>query len=1203
MYIYVVGNIQSFFSVLTGIQMLFNPANNTLWASQGTNASGFPGSWALGLGLMFGFIIMILTGMNNLRIEFHKMLIIMVVFMALWEVQTSATVENMLTGNSVTVQGIPIGIVYPAAIFSTIAYDAAKEIGEADQGVNNPNPGLFTGDYSANYGFAGPLALTYKLRGLYSAFSSYNAPLSNSVAQYVAYCIAPETSLVDSGVIKNSASVANEIFTMPYANNQTSIEVNSNDDPTSWTLTSCSNAQSTLKSAWDTFASDGGAQSLGNVLKMKTGGTERTGVGYASASSTLQSMYVATANAGQNFIGNLILNCSVEAGIGLSSSALSNNPGNFSSAALPAYCTTKGAALGRQQAMNAGSASLFESNMIPTMALLQFLFFAMAPLTLIIAAMMGAQGLPMLGKYMIFGAWTESWIPVAQIINDYIQMTTQQMFQNLETASLAEHVSITYAANIPQILTESANALSMADMMMSATPIITLVLLTGSYFALTQLGSKISGNDVVDKNMSLSTPTDGTNVMQSGASGLGINNPGTVGGSYGSTAPLNAPSYSASSSINATTTQSEAAQASLTRQVTESAGITAQNMSSLINSDSAGVQSALTQTAGAQHAAKVARLAQTQYMTDFGFSKDNALAFAAALSGELKAGGKITSEAVKALTGSLGVSATPQQIAKFMSSIKSGDGLKQLQSFSHAEEALSSNGLESKLADTDQKGTAAAIGVSTAKTRSLLSARNAVETQSAGLAKAAVAAQSAGGNINFDVANTAPAITDTGAANHVSGNEWARMSIIAATGRNGPASEDAALAQFDQLHARGMAVYGGSNEAATGYALISMARSMPNKAEATEMLARATGHHELASAAAGMAQDMQNIQRAVAGAGVAINPSATGSVPGLVSQVGGATGAPSAGATQAQYQADHGAAASNVNNSTGAADWNPSAVTGFFQGAQSDVANHGPGAKLLNQAMGMFGSGLMTPQQAQQGMAKERGSYIDKAARLGSEDPNMTSMVLGATGLGGMAAALALGGGLKKMMGNKAAQADLEKGMSPEEQQAMSEAANEMADGKSFGDLTEAQQGAVMKATGNLNSVANAKITQELGTKTMDSYNQGVEKMLNGKASEITPGERASIAKVAQARQAITDKLGLSKAPSGGDVVDSGGDGIAQGNSGAEEANGQVPGESVGADPLEPGSPPSVPVEKTVVPMFPGQGGHQGPSNSPGSKE
>ncbi|MBN6744937.1 conjugal transfer protein TraG N-terminal domain-containing protein [Acidithiobacillus ferrooxidans] len=1198
--------------------MLFNPANNTLWASQGTNASGFPGSWALGLGLMFGFIIMILTGMNNLRIEFHKMLIIMVVFMALWEVQTSATVENMLTGNSVTVQGIPIGIVYPAAIFSTIAYDAAEEIGQADQNAGNNNPSLFTGSYNSNYGFAGPLALTYKLRGLYSVFNEYDSPLSGSVAQYVDHCIIPQASVVDSGELIDSPDLAATLFTGPNAiapsNNQVPIDVNGSNQATAWQSVPCSTAQSTLSNAWSTFYGGAGSNSLNNVVSMKTQSNGKTGVDASTAESVLQTMFTTTANGGQNFIGNLILNCAAEAGNAQAASDMSSSADVTDPSTLSPYCTTKAAALGRQQAMNAGSASLFESNMIPTMALLQFLFFAMAPLTLIIAAMMGVQGLPMLGKYMIFGAWTESWIPVAQIINDYIQQTTNQLYANIQTAAAATSIttpgggtmtmSATSSANIPMILTHAMNALSMADMMMSATPIITLVLLTGSYFALTQLGSKISGNDVVDKNMSESTPTNGTNVMASGAYGVGVNNPGTVGGSYGSTAPLNAVSYSASSGINATTTQSEAAQASLTRQATESAGITAQNMSSLINSQSAGVQSALTQTAGAQHAAKVARHAQTQYMSDFGFSKDNALTFAGILSGELATGGQITGEMVKGLVGKLGGSATGQQAAKFADSIKSGDGLKQLEDFSHAEEALSSNGLESKLSHTDQKGTAAAIGTSTAKTRSLLSARNAVETQSAGLAKAAVAAQSAGGNINFDVANTAPAITDTAAAiGHVSGNEWARMSIIAATGRNGQASEDAALAQFDQLHKRGMAIYGGSNEAATGYALISMARSMPNKAEATEMLARATGHHELAAAAAGMARDMQNIQRAVAGAGVAIDPSATGSVPDLVSQVGGATGAPSAGATQAQYQADHGAAASNVNNSTGAADWNPSAVTGFFQGAQSDVANHGPGAKLLNQAMGMFGSGVMTPQQAQQGMGKERGAYIDKAARLGSEDPNLTSLALGATGLGGMAAALALGGGLKKMMGNKAAQADLEKGMSPEEQQAMSEAANEMADGKSFGDLTEAQQGAVMKATGNLNSVANAKITQELGTKTMDSYNSGVEKMLNGKANEITPGERASIAKVAQARQAITDKLGLSKAPSGGEAVDSGGDGIAQGNSGAEEANGQVPGESVGADPLDPGSPPSVPVEKTVVPMFPGQDGYQGPSNSPGSKE
>jgi conjugal transfer mating pair stabilization protein TraG len=50
----------------------------------------------------------------------------------------------------------------------------------------------------------------------------------------------------------------------------------------------------------------------------------------------------------------------------------------------------------------------FEANVIPMMTILQFLFFALAPLVAVVIAFMGAQGAGLYIKNVMFGVWTQA---------------------------------------------------------------------------------------------------------------------------------------------------------------------------------------------------------------------------------------------------------------------------------------------------------------------------------------------------------------------------------------------------------------------------------------------------------------------------------------------------------------------------------------------------------------------------------------------------------------------------------------------------------------------------------------------------------------------------------------------------------------------------------------------------------------------------
>ncbi len=115
---------------------------------------------------------------------------------------------------------------------------------------------------------------------------------------------------------------------------------------------------------------------------------------------------------------------------------------------LPTFCTTMVGALAQQQAGNAGGASMFEANVIPMMAVLQFLFFALSPLVAVVVAFYGAHGAGIYMKYVMFGIWTQSFLPVVDIINDYAQFISNDAFQNGLTSLMTSPTGTTNPAQL-----------------------------------------------------------------------------------------------------------------------------------------------------------------------------------------------------------------------------------------------------------------------------------------------------------------------------------------------------------------------------------------------------------------------------------------------------------------------------------------------------------------------------------------------------------------------------------------------------------------------------------------------------------------------------------------------------------------------------------------------------------------------------------
>ncbi len=179
------------------------------------------------------------------------------------------------------------------------------------------------------------------------------------------------------------------------------------------------------------------------------------------------------------------------------------------------------------------SASFFSRLMVPAMTLLSALFFALAPLVVFICLMANMQGLQLLVKYLLFGAWTQSFLPVAHVINYFVQAQFQDGFRRLADAG-AQGITL---GNVNEVYAMAATRIAFASDLMAATPLLTLMLFTGSYYALTNLAGRLGGKDFVEERQVVAPiakqdPIASVTGLAAGGAGAAASAPGSSSAGY-----------------------------------------------------------------------------------------------------------------------------------------------------------------------------------------------------------------------------------------------------------------------------------------------------------------------------------------------------------------------------------------------------------------------------------------------------------------------------------------------------------------------------------------------------------------------------------------------------------------------------------------------------------------------------------------------
>ncbi|MFL6600808.1 MAG: conjugal transfer protein TraG N-terminal domain-containing protein [Steroidobacteraceae bacterium] len=458
-----IGRIDFLLAVLNGLAMI-----------TGQNSpSGFYSMVALGL--LVGVLVGLFRGVIYQRLELQWTLVGWLLFEAMFVPKVTVAVEDVYTGATTTVANVPLGPAAIGSLTSTVGITLANAFGAAFSYPSMTSTGymdsleLVNAIRDMDYGGANDGAANAVVPGV-----DYQRSLRSYLMDCVLYSISMElpTSLTWAK-LRESADLLQDInvtsgtwFTTLYLDGS----------PAGQTLT-CTDAytslagftQSKFLPAWEAY------------IGSKLGLTDTVG----QMQGALDSLFGAGRSA-QAYMVNAVLKKELElAEVGYQ--AQGNNE---------AGVVMRVQAMEQRRTQWASEQSLWGEMARPAIAFIEGFFYACSPFAAFMFCLGGA-GIALFGRYVLLALWIQLWMPVLAVCNLYISIAAANDLQRLATAG-TDPLSM---VGLDSVWTETASWLAFGGLMVAATPLLSLILITGSYFALTSLTNRLSGGDHVDQRM------------------------------------------------------------------------------------------------------------------------------------------------------------------------------------------------------------------------------------------------------------------------------------------------------------------------------------------------------------------------------------------------------------------------------------------------------------------------------------------------------------------------------------------------------------------------------------------------------------------------------------------------------------------------------------------------------------------------------
>ncbi|MCP1515617.1 conjugal transfer protein TraG N-terminal domain-containing protein [Pseudomonas rhodesiae] len=507
------------------------------------------------IGLMFGvFLIAFQAVSNNTGIQFHKLLVCVILYLAMFGATATAIVEDKYTGAVEVVDGVPLGPVAVGSFLSGIGITLSELF---EQGFSTPA--------MTQYGFADPLDTLMKFRRVtqdMTAIPAFNqtggaGDLYTSWMNYVRECTMVNIERDPSAFnkIKNEGSPMQALRfdsavygTLIYA-------------PGGEELLNCSDAHTRLVEL-TTSQLPSLMDSTKSAFPKLNDGFEVEG----KVTDSLNSLGIAASDAREFALASALL------------PVFQDGPASKAMADMQdAAAIMMSQAVMQQNTQWAAEGNMFVRNVRPFLTFFEGFIYAISPLMAFILVL-GTQGISMLGKYLLMAAWMMLWTPIMAIVNLFIISGAKYQIQSLMLNQLqTSQITFESVMQVERIL---GTWVGVGGYMASSVPVLCGFLVWGGSVAGMSIANRMNGRDTIDEK--IASP----DVVSPGAgmamSALAQNDP--TMGSRISNSEMNRPNLNANSaltsSVQSAQQTAEGAQTSLNQAFSRGVQNSYQNASS-----------------------------------------------------------------------------------------------------------------------------------------------------------------------------------------------------------------------------------------------------------------------------------------------------------------------------------------------------------------------------------------------------------------------------------------------------------------------------------------------------------------------------------------------------------------------------------------------------------------------------------------------
>lgn len=434
------------------------------------------------LGALIGLLVVSARALITQKLELQWLLLGWMMYAAMFVPKVDVTVESLDSGDVDTVAGVPIGVAAIGTVTSALGVQMAEAFTTVFTPAGTPGNAPITAFGDALDLLAALRDPSYGDANDAAAGITPNVDVQRTISRYLRDCVLYAIAVEDSPM----SLTWEQLRAAP--NLLAEIEV----PAVSWhtvTYLDATEPDGTAQTCQDAYAAI--SQQLADGSAFNTQFWEYLGAvtGVDDAETEVQNAMdylFGVGDDGQLFMANALIAKELELADLDYQAAAGNSAGVL----------MRTQAIEQRRVQWATEQSLFEEVARPLMGYIEAFFYAVSPIMAFLFVL-GQFGVMLFGRYLLLAAWIQLWMPIMAINNLYIHNAASDALGEIQDSG----VSLLSMTGLESVWTESASWIAVGGMMAAATPLLALMLLTGSYFAMTQLTNRMAGRDFTNEKI------------------------------------------------------------------------------------------------------------------------------------------------------------------------------------------------------------------------------------------------------------------------------------------------------------------------------------------------------------------------------------------------------------------------------------------------------------------------------------------------------------------------------------------------------------------------------------------------------------------------------------------------------------------------------------------------------------------------------